>query len=125
MMNRPSLLALTWQTVGSDLLHLGIAYLLALPIGWNREHEDRSAGLRTFPIVAVAACGFTMLGTAMPGATPDSHSRILQGLITGIGFIGGGGHPAGQGGSHRHSHRGQHMEYRGCWRGRLDLACIT
>ena len=56
-----SMLTLTWQSVSSDLLHLGIAYVLALPIGLNREREDRSAGLRTFPIVAVAACGFTML----------------------------------------------------------------
>jgi len=74
----------------SQLLQLGIAYGLALPIGWNREREDRSAGLRTFPIVAVAACGFAILGTSAPGATADSYSRILQGLITGIGFIGGG-----------------------------------
>jgi putative Mg2+ transporter-C (MgtC) family protein len=89
-MNRSAMLPLTWPSVLSDVLRLGIAYLLALPIGWNREQEHRSAGLRTFPIVAVAACGFTMLGTSMPGATYDSYSRILQGLITGIGFIGGG-----------------------------------
>lgn len=80
----------TWQTAGSDLLHIGGAYLLALPIGWDREKEDRSAGLRTFPIVAVAACGFTTIGSSIAGATPDSYSRMLQGLITGIGFIGGG-----------------------------------
>jgi putative Mg2+ transporter-C (MgtC) family protein len=80
----------TWQAASSQLLQLGIAYLLALPIGWNREREDRSAGLRTFPIVAVAACGFAILGSSTPGATSDGYSRILQGLITGIGFIGGG-----------------------------------
>ncbi len=84
------MLAPTWETIASDLVRLGVAYVLALPIGWNREREDRSAGLRTFPIVAVAACGFTMLGTALPGATPESYSRMLQGMITGIGFIGGG-----------------------------------
>lgn len=76
--------------VGFDLFKLALAYLLALPIGWNREREERSAGLRTFPIVAVAACGFVMLGTALPGASADVSSRILQGLITGIGFVGGG-----------------------------------
>lgn len=85
-----SAVSLSWESITYDLVHLGIAYSLALPIGWNREREDHSAGLRTFPIVAVAACGFILLGTAVPGATPDSHSRILQGLITGIGFIGGG-----------------------------------
>lgn len=80
----------TWESISNDLLHLGVAYLLAIPIGWNREREDHSAGLRTFPIVATAACGFTMLGAAIPGVTHDSYSRMLQGLITGIGFIGGG-----------------------------------
>ena len=80
----------TWQSAAFQMFQLGLAYLLALPIGWNREREDRSAGLRTFPIVAVAACGFAILGTSTPGATSDSYSRILQGLITGIGFIGGG-----------------------------------
>jgi putative Mg2+ transporter-C (MgtC) family protein len=89
-MNRYAMLPLAWPSVLSDVLRLGIAYVLALPIGWNREREHRSAGLRTFPIVAVAACGFIMLGTSMPGATYDSYSRMLQGLITGIGFIGGG-----------------------------------
>jgi putative Mg2+ transporter-C (MgtC) family protein len=34
------------------LLALGIAYVLASPIGWDREREERSAGLRTFPLVA-------------------------------------------------------------------------
>lgn len=34
---------------------LAIAYLFALPIGWNREREERSAGLRTFPLVRCPA----------------------------------------------------------------------
>ena len=85
-----SMVTPTWQSATSQLVQMSIAYLLALPIGWNREREDRSAGLRTFPIVAVAACGFAILGTSTAGATSDTYSRILQGLITGIGFIGGG-----------------------------------
>lgn len=39
------------------LVALSIAYILALPIGWNRERAERSAGLRTFPLVALASCG--------------------------------------------------------------------
>ena len=46
------------------LIALGLAYLLALPIGWNREKEERSAGLRTFPLVAVATCGARTRSTA-------------------------------------------------------------
>ncbi len=45
------------------IVALVAAYLLAIPIGWNREKEDRSAGLRTFPLVAVAACGFARVAS--------------------------------------------------------------
>jgi putative Mg2+ transporter-C (MgtC) family protein len=76
--------------VFSDLGRLGVAYALSLPIAWDREREGHSAGLRTFPIVAAASCGLAMIGTSFSGASPDAYSRILQGLVTGIGFIGGG-----------------------------------
>lgn len=74
----------------SHLIMLAVAYVLALPIGWNREKEERSAGLRTFPLVAMAACGFVMIAVEVLGADSEQHSRILEGLMTGIGFIGGG-----------------------------------
>ena len=89
-MDRLATLTPSLLDIGRDLLKLGVAYGLAIPIGWEREEHSHSAGIRTFPIVAAAACGFTMLGTAVQGASPDSYSRMLQGLITGIGFIGGG-----------------------------------
>ena len=72
----------------ADLQKIGITYLLMLVIGWDREQEAHSAGLRTFPIVGIASCGYLLiLGS---DADPASHSRVLQGLITGIGFVGGG-----------------------------------
>lgn len=72
------------------LAALGGAYLLALPIGWNREIEERSAGLRTFPLVAMAACGFIQATERMLDGEPEATARIIEGVITGIGFIGGG-----------------------------------
>lgn len=72
------------------LVTLGIAYILALPIGWNREVEERSAGLRTFPLVAVASCGFLQATETMMTNSPEATARIIEGVITGIGFIGGG-----------------------------------
>lgn len=69
---------------------MGLAYALAFPIGWNRERSARSAGIRTFPLVAVASCGLVMVGMSLPSPTADALSRILQGLVTGIGFVGGG-----------------------------------
>ena len=72
------------------LAAIAIAYLLALPIGWNREKAERSAGLRTFPLVAVACCGFVQAAETMTGESPEALARIIEGLITGMGFIGGG-----------------------------------
>ena len=71
---------------------LAIAYVLAFLIGWNREREDRSAGLRTFPLVAVAACGFVQAAERLVGHEdgPEAMARIVEGVITGMGFIGGG-----------------------------------
>lgn len=67
-----------------------IAYVLALPIGWNRELEERSAGLRTFPLVAVATCGFVQAVEPITADSPEALARVIEGLITGMGFIGGG-----------------------------------
>jgi len=67
-----------------------IAYALALPIGWNRETEERSAGLRTFPLVAVASCGFIQAAEIFAVGHPDAMSRVFEGLLAGMGFIGGG-----------------------------------
>ena len=69
---------------------LAVAYALAFPIGWNREHEERSAGLRTFPLVAVATCGFIQATEPVTASNPEAMARILEGLIAGMGFIGGG-----------------------------------
>jgi putative Mg2+ transporter-C (MgtC) family protein len=72
------------------LAALLVAYVLAFPIGWNREHEERSAGLRTFPLVAVASCGFVQAAEHLTTGQPEAMARIVEGLITGMGFIGGG-----------------------------------
>ncbi len=84
-----SILNLDFALIAHNLITVGTAYLISLPIAWDREKEAKSAGLRTFPIVAVATCGFTLLGIDVLD-TADAEARVLQGVITGIGFIGGG-----------------------------------
>ena len=69
---------------------LALAYVLALPIGWNRERQERSAGLRTFPLVAIASCGFVQAAESLTIGEPEAMARIVEGIITGMGFIGGG-----------------------------------
>lgn len=76
--------------LGRLLLRLALAFGLALPIGWEREVSARSAGLRTFPLVALAACAYLLVALGALGDDAEAQSRVLQGLVTGIGFIGGG-----------------------------------
>ena len=77
-----------WQEAWQDLQQIGLTYVLTALIGWDREKEAHSAGLRTFPIVGMASCGYLLV----LGSQPDvaAQSRVLQGLIAGIGFVGGG-----------------------------------
>src|SRR5437879_7539618 len=79
-----------WSTAWHDISRLLIAYVLALPVGWYREREAHSVGVRTFPLVAMAACGYVMLGAPAFGNSIEAQSRIIQGMVAGIGFIGGG-----------------------------------
>lgn len=78
----------TWQEIWNNFAHLAIAYVLTATIGWDREMHEHSAGVRTFPIVGMASCGYLLILGQQLDAT--AQSRLLQGLITGIGFIGGG-----------------------------------
>jgi putative Mg2+ transporter-C (MgtC) family protein len=81
--------AANWLLIWEHLRDLGLAYLLALPIAWDREISERTAGLRTFPLVAVAACAYMLTGYEVLDSS-EAHARVMEGLITGIGFIGGG-----------------------------------
>ena len=79
-----------WRQTLIDFLRVGLAFAFAVPIGWERHKSERNLGLRTFPIVAMAACGFMLIINNMPGANAETHARLIAGLISGIGFIGGG-----------------------------------
>lgn len=72
-----------------SLLQLAAAFLLPMLTAWDREAESRSAGLRPFPLVSMAACSFTILAMTM-FPDPSAQARIVGGVVTGIGFIGGG-----------------------------------
>jgi putative Mg2+ transporter-C (MgtC) family protein len=76
--------------IGAHILALAAAFALAIPIGWDREKKSRSAGLRTFPLVAMASCGFIQASESLMANSPEGMSKVIEGLITGIGFIGGG-----------------------------------
>ncbi|MEN0653803.1 MULTISPECIES: MgtC/SapB family protein [Hyphobacterium] len=73
-----------------DGLSIAAAFVLTLPIAWERGYGPRSSGFRTLPIVAMAACGIALILRPVTDGSPDASARVLQGVITGIGFIGGG-----------------------------------
>jgi putative Mg2+ transporter-C (MgtC) family protein len=82
--------AFTLAEVADNLWRLGLAFLLALPIGWDRERSARGAGLRTFPLVAIGSCAFLLIGRSVAEGSAQAHAYLLYGLMGGIGFIGGG-----------------------------------
>lgn len=73
----------------THLVQLGLAFLLALPIAFNRELKSNGAGLRTFPLVTIAAAAFMLVAMSVYTGS-DAEARVMYGIITGIGFIGGG-----------------------------------
>ncbi len=89
-----------WHNIAYDVGRIVLAYLLALPIGWDREREAHSIGVRTFPLVAMASCAYVLLGADLNSTTADAQSRVIQGLLTGVGFIGAGAILKGQAGVH-------------------------
>ena len=83
-----NLFSFDWRVAVDNIGLLIMAYILALPIGLNRESTSHF-GLRTFPLVAVVSCGFMLVGIAVID-TSEGQARVIQGIITGIGFLGGG-----------------------------------
>jgi putative Mg2+ transporter-C (MgtC) family protein len=84
-------LPIDWVLLWALFAKILVAWLLAMPTGWTRERQARGVGIRTFPIVAMASCGYLLI--MQTGTGPDwlaANSRVLQGLVTGIGFVGGG-----------------------------------
>src|SRR5512142_356470 len=78
-----------WHMQLIDVGKLALAYLLAVPVGWHREREAHTIGVRTFPLVAMASCGYVLLGMPEQMHSVDAQSRIIQGLVAGMGFLGG------------------------------------
>lgn len=83
-------IAIPWSSDLHDVGKLVLAYLLALPVGWYREKEAHSVGVRTFPLVAMASCGYVLLALPEFHNSIEAQSRVIQGMVAGIGFIGGG-----------------------------------
>ena len=84
------LLGGTGDIVGRLAAAMGAGIIL----GVNRDLRGKPAGVRTHGLVAIGACLVTVivmeLSATVETFNPDAVSRAIQGIITGIGFIGGG-----------------------------------
>ena len=76
---------MTWSDAA---LRFAAAVLVGGAIGLNRDLRGKPAGVRTHALVALGAALLTVV--ASESADPAAVSRVMQGIITGIGFIGAG-----------------------------------
>ena len=88
---------MTFEGLGVDgtislVLSICAAYVLAIPLGWERKTRSHAyVGLRVFPLVSVSSCVYVILAQyVFTDAHSNEQSDVLQGLMTGIGFIGAG-----------------------------------
>ena len=80
---------LDWSDI---VLRLGLATLAGGAIGLNRDLHDKPIGFRTLGLVSLAAAGIVLLSdqSADTIKISDATSRVIQGILTGIGFLGAG-----------------------------------
>ncbi|MGA8576926.1 MAG: MgtC/SapB family protein [Candidatus Cybelea sp.] len=69
------------------VVRLAVAAAFGAAIGFERQWRQRSAGLHTTSLVAIGAALFALLDTMLAG---NDTSRIVAGVVTGVGFIAGG-----------------------------------
>ena len=76
------------------VLRLGAALVLGSVLGLNRELHGKAAGLRTHALVCLGAAIATLLGLGPPSGwatiDPNAITRVVQGILTGVGFLGAG-----------------------------------
>ncbi|MGD9723974.1 MAG: MgtC/SapB family protein [Pirellulales bacterium] len=88
-----------WQGVVADwpgttelldvIFRLSLAAIVGALPGLQREQQQMPAGLRTHMLVSVGTAVF-MMASLEAGASVDAETRVVQGLATGVGFLGAG-----------------------------------
>jgi putative Mg2+ transporter-C (MgtC) family protein len=71
-------------------LRLLMALACGTVIGLNREFHRKPAGFRTFGLVAIGSAVVVIVMELEYGTGADAVSRVIQGVLTGIGFLGAG-----------------------------------
>lgn len=79
-----------WDLYATIALRIGLALLAGSILGLNRWLHHKSAGIRTHSLVAIGSATAVLLITDFVQNDTQAMSRVLQGLITGLGFLGAG-----------------------------------
>lgn len=77
------------QDINLYLVPMLVSLILGATIGLEREIHRKPAGLRTNMLICLGASLFTLISKHF-GVNPDSETRIIQGVVTGVGFLGAG-----------------------------------
>ncbi len=78
---------LEWIDVAA---RLGTAVLAGAILGINRDLHHKPAGLRTHALVSLGSAVVIVVAASIGGASGETVGRVIQGLVTGVGFIGAG-----------------------------------
>jgi putative Mg2+ transporter-C (MgtC) family protein len=73
--------------ISEFLARLGVAAILGIAIGFERQWRQRATGLHTSSLVAIGAALFALLDRFL---SAGDTTRIVAGVVTGVGFIAGG-----------------------------------
>ena len=76
--------------LAETVLRLGSATLLGVAIGLNRDLHGKPIGVRTLGLVGLASAMAALAVESKGGGSVDAASRVIQGVLTGIGFLGAG-----------------------------------
>jgi putative Mg2+ transporter-C (MgtC) family protein len=79
-----------WLAILENLGAMAVAVILGGVVGLERELRGRWAGMRTHMIVCLGAALFVLVMTSYPNVQSSDVSRVIQGLVAGIGFLGAG-----------------------------------
>ena len=72
------------------IIRIALALIAGLIIGFDSWRHQRNAGIRTYCVVVVTSTMTMMLMNSISFNHQDAFSRVLSGMITGLGFFGGG-----------------------------------
>lgn len=81
---------LEWTNIWDNIVRIGVAAVLGGALGFEREWKGHWAGLRTHMMVSIGCAILVISGLEASGKQHEAVTRVIQGIASGIGFLGAG-----------------------------------